>query len=61
MDNAVTDIQLCHEIDNVLAPSIYSLSEEERGRLGQYLQRKYRVASAQIRRCLALSSDVPFR
>ena len=59
--NAVTDIQLCHEIDNVLAPSIYSLSEEVRGRLGQYLQRKYRVAPAQVRRCLALPSDVQSR
>lgn len=72
--NAVTDMQLCHEIDNVLLPSftsndrsrfcspgtpmsIYQLSEEERRRLGQHLQRKYRVAPAQIRRCLALPPE----
>lgn len=76
--NAVTDMQLCHEIDNVLipslvcndrsrfssvatSPSIYSLSEEERAHLGHYLQRKYRVSPAQIRRCLALPSEVQFR
>ena len=73
--NAVTDLQLCHEIDNVLLPSfisnnrsrfnsagpvrsIYSLSEEERIRLGQHLQRKYHVAPAKIRRCLALSAEI---
>ena len=68
--NAVTDMQLCHEIDNVMlpaicnngvglcrAPSVYSIPEAEKIRLSHQLSRKYHIAPAQIRRCLALRSS----
>lgn len=68
--NAITDIQLCHEIDKVLLPlynrndgksddpsdlSIYNLSEKEKLHFERYLLRRFRVAPAQVKRCLALS------
>lgn len=69
--NAITDLQLCHEIDNVLLPSfrdvgpssdvgqrsVYNLSKEEKMRLGQYLSRRYHAQPAQLKRCLALSLE----
>lgn len=74
--NAVTDLQLCHEVDNVVLPSllkngtpfhiaaihyksvkslsVYTLTNEDKIRLGHYLSCKYHVSAAQIRRCLVL-------
>ena len=57
--NAVTDLQLCHEIDSVVMPrSVYDLSIEEKLRLGKHMSRQCYVSSAQIRRCLVLPDAV---
>lgn len=55
--HAATDMLLCTEIDKVLIiklghKSVYSLSEQERERIAQYLIRKYHAPAPQIRRCL---------
>ena len=57
--NAITDLQLCHEIDSVVMPrSVYDLSIEEKLRLGKHMSRQYYATSAQIRRCLVLPDAV---
>ena len=60
--NAMTDLQLCHDIDMVILPSlgkmsIYKLSNEDKKQIGQYLLRKHQVPMAQICRCLGMDSS----
>lgn len=60
--NAVTDIQLCKEIDTDIVvrsgkKSIYELSEQEKKRIALFLMRKHRAPAVQIRRCLALQDE----
>ena len=57
----ITDIQLCHQIDNVMLPeygkhSIYCLSGSEKKQIAQSLLREYRAPVSQICRCLAVES-----
>lgn len=56
---AVTDIMLCHEIDNTLlqsygVSSVYQLKIEERENIGNLIRRKYCIPAVQIERCLAI-------
>ena len=56
---AMTDIMLCHEIDNTILPgygaiSIYQLSMEQRENMVQLLRRRYGVSVTQAKRCLAI-------
>lgn len=60
--NAVTDIQLCKEIDTDIVvrsgkKSIYELSEQEKKQIALFLMRKHRAPAVQIRRCLALQDE----
>lgn len=60
--NAVTDIQLCEEIDTDIVvrsgkKSVYEFSEQEKKQIALFLIRKYHAPSAQIRRCLAQLDD----
>ena len=57
---AMTDIMLCHEIDNVLLPSygvssVYQQKIEQRQNLMGVIKRKYNVPTPQIKRCLAIA------
>ena len=57
---AMTDIMLCHEIDNVLIPSyglssLYQMKIEQRENIAELIKRKYHVPASQARRCLAIS------
>ena len=57
--NAVSDLQLCHEIDKAVLPrSVYNLSIWEKRCLGKNMSRLYHAPAAQIRRCLVLPADV---
>ena len=56
---AITDIMLCHEIDNIILPgygtsSIYKLSIEQRENMVGLLRRRYGVSVTQAKRCLAI-------
>lgn len=53
--HAVSDIQLCEEIDKVLLRgerSVYRLSSREKSQIAEIIFREYRVPVEQIRRCL---------
>ena len=57
--SAMTDIMLCHEIDNTILPgygvsSVYQLSIEQRENMVGLLRRKYGVSVTQAKRCLAI-------
>lgn len=58
--NALTDEELCHDIDMVVLPSvgkksIYELSDKDKKQIGQHLLRKHHVPMAQICRCLGMT------
>ena len=58
---SVTDVQLCHQIDNVRLQeygkhSIYCLSGNEKKQIAQSLLREYRAPVSQICRCLVIES-----
>jgi hypothetical protein len=60
--NAVTDIQLCEEIDTDIVPrlgkrSVYELTQQEKKQIAHFLMRKYHVPAVQVRRCLALNDE----
>ena len=60
--NAVTDIQLCEEIDTDIVPrlgkrSVYELTQQEKKQIAHFLMRKYHVPAVQVRRCLALHDE----
>ena len=53
--HAVSDLQLCNEIDKVLLQgerSVYQLSREEKSEIAEILHRKHRISDEQIKRCL---------
>ena len=53
--HAVSDLQLCKEIDKVLLNgerSVYQLSHKEKSHIAELLFREYRVSEEQVRRCL---------
>lgn len=56
---AMTDLMLCHEIDNAILPefgvsSVYQLTIEQRENIVGYLRRRYSVPVLQAKRCLAI-------
>jgi hypothetical protein len=56
---AMTDLMLCHEIDNTTLPefgvsSVYQLTIEQRENIVGYLRRRYSVPIPQAKRCLAI-------
>ena len=56
---AMTDLMLCHEIDNAIQPefgvsSVYQLTIEQRENIVGYLRRRYSVPVLQAKRCLAI-------
>ena len=56
---AMTDLMLCHEIDNTILPefgvsSVYQLTIEQRENMVGYLRRRYSVPVPQAKRCLAI-------
>ena len=56
---AMTDILLCHEIDNIILPSyglssVYRLNIDQRTNLVELIKRKYCVPGSQAKRCLAI-------
>ena len=56
---AMTDIILCHEIDNTILPgygvsSVYELSIGQRENMVGLLRRRYGVSVTQAKRCLAI-------
>lgn len=60
--NAVTDIQLCEEIDTDIMPrlgkrSVYELKQQEKKQIAIFLMRKYHVPAVQVLRCLALHDE----
>ena len=57
--SAMTDIMLCHEIDNTILPgygvsSVYQLSIGQRENMVGLLRRRYGVSVTQAKRCLAI-------
>ena len=57
--SAMTDIMLCHEIDNTILPgygvsSVYQLSIGQRENMVGLLRRRYGVSLTQAKRCLAI-------
>lgn len=57
--SAMTDIMLCHEIDNTIVPgygvsSVYQLSIGQRENMVGLLRRRYGVSVTQAKRCLAI-------
>ena len=59
--HALSDIQLCHEIDNVMLPgegkhSIFCLTDVEKLHIARRLFNEYRAPVLQICRCLSLDS-----
>ena len=57
--SAMTDIMLCHEIDNTILPgygvsSVYQLSIGQRENMVGLLRRRYGVSVTQTKRCLAI-------
>jgi len=60
--NAVTDVQLCEEIDTDIVPrlgkrSVYELTQQEKKQIAIFLMRKYHVPAVQVLRCLALHDE----
>ena len=56
---AMSDIDLCHIIDKIILPrmnreSVYTLYREEKVQIARELSAKYKLPSAQIRRCLVM-------
>ena len=56
---AMTDLMLCHEIDNVLLQgysvrSVYQLKIEQKENMVDLIRRKYCIPVSQARRCLAI-------
>ena len=56
---AMTDLMLCHEIDNAILPefgvsSVYQLTIEQRENIVGYLRRRYSVTVLQAKRCLGI-------
>ena len=54
---AKTDIEICHEIDNILVTkagveSVYCMSRKQLDACAQHLTRKYHASTSQISRCL---------
>lgn len=59
--NAITDEDLCHDIDMIILPSlgkksIYGLSDKEKKQIGQHLFNKYHITMARITRCLGMEN-----
>lgn len=57
--NAVSDVELCHDIDMVILPSldrnsIYALSLEDKRQIAQHLSRNHHAPMTQIARCLGM-------
>ena len=59
--NAISDEELCHDIDMVILPSlgknsIYALSLEDKRQIAKHLSRKHLAPMAQIARCLGMET-----
>ena len=57
--NAVSDEELCHDIDMVILPSlgknsIYALSLEYKRQIAEHLSRKHHAPMTQLARCLGM-------
>ena len=57
--NAMSDLMLCDEIDNIIVPeykagSIYEIDMKKRKEIALSLVRKHHVPSSQVKRCLAI-------
>ncbi len=55
--NAISDIELCYEIDKVILPklnvsSVYKLSPANYNKVVKALQKKYHISKEQLNRCL---------
>ena len=59
--HAVSDIQLCREIDTVILKgdkSVYQLSSKEKALIADILFKEFRISGEQIRRCLGGSLSI---